>query len=209
MDVDTLGPVLVMTPEPASYSETTKKSKKAGVSPFKKTRSPSPSQKKKAKGGKADKTADKKRSSGLFESFGVQSIEDLLGDKDNSDSEIPTEPIESRKRRNSTSQIVTEIGGGSRATPQRQVSYTDDFETSISERIGADKGKAAWARKATESPIGTVYNEEETGVDYSEDFASETLSVAQEEDTDRSSHYQYSEQVYSDDEHTERSQMLR
>ena len=49
-----------------------------------------------------------------------------------------TEPLDGKKkRRHSTSQIVTEIG--SRATPQRQVTYTEDFETSISERIGDDK----------------------------------------------------------------------
>lgn len=208
MDADTLGPIILVTPEPASYSEHTKRSARSHISPFKKSRSPSPSLKKKSrdKGRKASKKK-KDKSSSVFESFGVHSVEELLGgasDKENTDeSEIPTEPVESRKRRKdySTSQIVTEIP--SRASLQRQVSYTDDFEGSISERIGQDKGRGSWARKVSVSSIPTQYSDEETGVDYTEDFASETLSVARDSDTDRSSHYRYS------DEETEASETLR
>ena len=203
MDADTLGPIVLVTPEPASYSESTRKpSSKVRSSPFKKSRSPSPAQKKKSKdkSGRASRKK-KSKSSSVFESFGVHSVEDLLGaasDKENTDeSEIPTEPIDSRKRRRdySTSQIVTELH--SRGTPQRQVSYTDDFEASISERIGDDRDrstKGRWARKVSVSSINTQYSDEETGVDYTEDFASETLSMAKDSDTDRSSHYRYSDE---------------
>ena len=208
MDADTLGPIILVTPEPASYSERTKRSAKKHVSPFKKSQSPSPSVKKKSKdkGRKANKKK-KDKSSSMFASFGVHSVEDLLGaasDKENTDeSEITTEPVEARKRRrdHSTSQIVTEIQ--SRGSLQRQVSYTDDFEASISERIGEDKGKSRLVRKASMSSIPTQYSDEETGVDYTEDFASETLSMAKDSDSDRSSHYRYS------DEETEATETLR
>ena len=200
MDAHTLGAIVLTTPEPASYSEVTKRSSKARPSPFKRSGSPAPSQRRKSKdkGRKASKKK-KEKSSSVFESFGIQSVEDLLGagsDKENSDnSEIPTEPLPSRKRRtdHSTSQIVTEIH--SRTTPQRQVSYSEDFEASISERIGGDRdrSKGRWARKVSASSIATQCSDEETGMEYTEDFASETLSLAKYSESDRSSHYRYSD----------------
>ncbi|KAL8584634.1 hypothetical protein ACOMHN_002363 [Nucella lapillus] len=209
MDANTLGPIVLNTPEPASYSEATRKSAKIRSSPFKKSHSPSPSLKKKKKGksAKAGKKSKEKKSSSIFESLGIQSVEDLLGgasDKENSEeSEIPTEPIFPKKRAHdqSTSQIVTEFH--SRGTPQRQVSYSEDFEASISERIGEEKNKGRWARKVSASSIATQYSDEETGVDYTEDFPSETLSMAKYSETDRSSHYRYS------DEETEASETIR
>nr|KAG5709779.1 hypothetical protein BaRGS_032603 [Batillaria attramentaria] len=182
MDATSLGRI-VLTPEPASQSEH-RRSAKSKVSPFKKSRSPSPAKTKrqKSKEKKKDKKKDRS-SSNVFASLGVHSVEELLGsDRDLTDeSEIRTEPLDSRKRLDhSTSQIITEIQ--SRATPQRQVSYSEDFEPSISEKISTSE-----RRRRTSS--------EETEVDdYSESFASETLSVAKTSDDDKSSHYRYSEE---------------
>lgn len=189
LDVGTLGPVMLTTPEPAPKSQSVKTPKKAKVTPFKKTSSPSVKKKKKSKERKPEKN---KATSRLFQSFGVQSVEDLLSEKENTESEIPTEPIAGRKRNQSTSQIVTEIGG-SQATSFRQVSYSEDFDTSISEKIADGREQEDWGKKVGKSSVKSENSEEETRVDYSEDFASETLSVAKE-DSDRSSHYRYSDE---------------
>lgn len=194
MDATSLGRI-VFTPEPASQSEHRKSSKsKSKPSPFKKSHSPSPAKSQKQKKDKSkgkDKKSDPKKGN-VFASLGVHSIEELLGsDRDVTDeSEIQTEPIDSRKRRDhSTSQIITEIQ--SQATPQRQVSYSEDFEPSISERIGVDDKSAG--KQVSVSSVQTQYSSEETDEDYSESFASETLSVAKDSDEDRSSHYRYTD----------------
>ena len=59
-----------------------------------------------------------------------------------------------------------------------------------------------WARKVSES---SIVSEEDTGVDYTEDFASETLSVAKDSDrTEKTDQY-----TDEEEDETETSETLR
>lgn len=189
MDTSLLGPLL-FTPESQSRSEYRGKIFKAQSSPFKRTSSPSISKQK-----HKNKTKERRgpKSNILLEAFGVHTIEDLLrdaSDKENAyESDIKTEPLDTKKQlEQSTSQIVTEIHPTQ--TPSQQIS--NNYSEDIPEKIGKNY-PGRLSRQSSASEVRTQYSDEETSMDYSEDFASETLSVAKDSDDDRSSHYKYSE----------------
>lgn len=194
MDASSLDQSMYSLKKPSKSSHN-KKGSKAKVSPFKRASPPVTSNKRKLK--KGGKHFDKNKRN-IFQSFGVHTVEELIGgasEKENSDeSEILTEPLKIRKQKDhSTSQIITEIH--SSTTPQRQVSYSSQFEESISEKIGEEHRGSHLNHLRSVSEAGMQQGDEETETDdYSEDFASETLSVAKTSEDEGSSHYKYSDE---------------
>ncbi|KAL3869783.1 hypothetical protein ACJMK2_042420 [Sinanodonta woodiana] len=142
---------------------------------------------------KKKKTVEFKKDDDFFSAFGLQTIEDLLGPaiskKDKDEESVASEVSEAKY--DFTEEIKTEMSEkvpvfGSKfhavdsasevasEVESRRTSYSEDFE-SISERIGVssriDKTKSA-------SEIETHYTGEATGGDYTEEFDSDTESVA-------------------------------
>lgn len=195
MDANSLEPMLMesrpKTPDKKKESRKTKDSPKHTKS-------------KESKKAKIKKKKDKKKKTtfndDIFSSFGLQTVDDLLGgipsSKDDEPasvaseiSEVKTEsdeihtekahdrhqqnlPVFGRKPVNdpfSVSEIRTQVTNSSRRH------YSDDFDDSISERIGVST-KASKIK--TVSEIKTRYSGDDTFDDYSESFDSDTESIA-------------------------------
>ncbi|OWF34810.1 uncharacterized protein C19orf44-like [Mizuhopecten yessoensis] len=144
-----------------------------------------------------EKKPKKEKKNDLFSSFGLHTVEELLGVGDISEvrdiseaSEIRTESSQSEIRTEkdepfvfgqrtkpepeSEIEIVSEIKTRDYST-QRKDSYSEDFEPSISERIGMSSKSH---RLKSGSEIRTRYSSEGTADDYTEEFNSDTDSIA-------------------------------
>lgn len=148
------------------------------------TKSSSKVQKESKKKAKPEKKTD------LFSSFGLHTVEELFGDfsegkdvsevsevrTESSHNEIHTEePVHfgqtANKEPESMTEIVSEIKTKEYSIQQKD-SYSEDFEPSISERVGMSSKSYR-----VKSEIRTWYGEA-TVEDYTEEFASDTESIA-------------------------------
>ncbi|XP_033736981.1 uncharacterized protein C19orf44 homolog [Pecten maximus] len=184
MDANSFEPVVFET-----------KSRKTSKSPVRRKMTKSPVERKSREttktAGKKQKHPTKKplkeKKSDVFSSFGLHTVEELLGVGDVSEgrdiseaSEIRTESSQSEIRTEkdepfkSVTEIVSEIHTREYST-QRKDSYSEDFEPSISERIGMSS-KSYRIKSASE--IRTRHSSEGTADDYTEEFGSDTESIA-------------------------------
>lgn len=194
LDADSLEPMMMESrPKTPDKKRESRKSKD----------SPKHSKSKENKKAKVEKKKEKKKKTtfndDILSSFGLQTVDDLLGGmpssrddepvsvaseisevrtKSESD-EIHTEkpeqqniPVFGRKPANdpfSVSEIRTQATNSSRRR------YSDDFEDSISEKIGVS---TKVSKMKSVSEIKTRYSGDDTVDDYSESFASDTESIA-------------------------------
>ena len=195
MEIDSLEPVIISAPKKSTTPRQGRKSRdkeKKASSPFKKAEKKVKKEKKK-----------KSLNEDIFSSFGIQSVDDLLGGvsgleekiemasvaseaseiKTQSESEeIHTEKpsILGRKRPKQTSFhsiLESEIKTQGSQSSSRKNSYSEDFEDSISERIGQTSTRASKMKSLSE--IHTRFSGDETVADdYTEDFGSDTESLA-------------------------------
>lgn len=185
-------------------------------SPFKsKEKSPKKSQKNKNRDRSKDRSKSKKNAANdLFSSFGLQTVEDLMGhsikeseydsvrseveevQSDISD-EIKTEKPGVYSYSQRFDDTVTEIATEVDTTKPSAANYTEDFD-SISEKIGysSDRGRSS------ASEVKTKYSGEETVASFTEFSESDTESVVSEskyseDEDDKTYSDSYSE--YSED----------
>lgn len=197
MDANSFEPVVFETkPHKTTKSPVQRKSTKSPVE-RKSRETKKPSNKKQKE---PEKKPVKEKKSDVFSSFGLHTVDELLGAADVSEgrdiseaSEIKTESSQSeiirteksepfvfgsnlRKKREpeSVTEIISEIHTRDHSTKRRD-SYSEDFEPSISERIGMSS-KSYRVKSASE--IRTRYSSEGTADDYTEEFASDTESIA-------------------------------
>jgi hypothetical protein len=147
----------------------------------------------KKKDEKKKKKQKEEKKDDIFSAFGLQTVEDLLGDVQDLDE--PRSELSEIKTVSESEEIMTErsdhiIGGGkfresksevivseikTRSNTPKYSSYSEDFDSSISERIG-ENTKHSKIKSASE--INTQYSDEETYL--SEGFVSESDSVITE-----------------------------
>ncbi|KAK6188913.1 hypothetical protein SNE40_004992 [Patella caerulea] len=169
MDIDALEPAMPVKEERSTTRQSRNKAKEQ--------KKKSPKEKK--------KTSTKPVESDMFSSFGLQTVEDLMGNfsdgmEESIASEIPEVRFERQdsgpkvQRKESLSEIKT---FGSGATPRKNISlsHTQEIEESISERIGY----SSWQDNSSiASEVKTQYSDE-TDVEYTEGFESETESITE------------------------------
>ncbi|XP_060082195.1 uncharacterized protein C19orf44 homolog [Ylistrum balloti] len=225
MDANSFEPVVFET-----------KSRKATKSPVQRKSTKSPVERKSRETAKTTRKQQKeaskkpkkeKKKSDLFSSFGLHTVEELLGAgevsesrdiseeirTESSHSEIHTEKDEpfvfgqrAKPEPESVTEIISEIKTREYST-QKKDSYSEDFEPSISERIGMSSKSH---RLKSGSEIRTRYSSDGTADDYTEEFASDTESIAtisrtsagppsemtiSDSYTDRSESYSYTPEV--------------
>lgn len=179
MDADSLEPVIIAKP---NLSE-----RKSRESSKKKDRSRKDKSKKdKSKQNKKDNEKDD-----IFGQFGIQTIEDLLGDV--KDLDEPVSEISEIKTASESEEIVTErsdrvLGGFQNDKSRSEVivseirtrsntpKYSEDFDSSISERIGETTKQDKYH---SGSEIRTDYSDDETE-QISEKFSSDSESLMTE-----------------------------
>ncbi|XP_050403850.2 uncharacterized protein C19orf44 [Patella vulgata] len=169
MDIDALEPALPVKKERDTARQSRNKAKEQ------KKKSPKEAKKKSTKPIESD----------VFSSFGLQTVEDLMGNfSDGMDESIASEISEVRferqdsgrkvQRKESLSEIRT-FGSGATSRKNVSLSHTQEIDDSISERIGVSSRQD---KSSIASEVKTQYSDE-TDVEYTEGFESEPESITE------------------------------